>query len=400
MRDQSIQRALEQRAASHGNQRLGHGVGQRPHALAAAGRQDHGGVDLHAAPIRRRAGGSRRSTQARKRRQRVVLQRTLEHPPDTRQVRQIVGLAVALQQPDEQSDDAGMALGRHQGEAGAEVFFVEPRFVEVMGQAGGVHGGRNVTAGILDQRDEIVGGVALLRILEIEQAAGHDARSSRQPHEIVLVVVAQQQRVGRRRQVGEAGAPGGAIGRRLLVRRRPAAGGGQIPVGQQHRRIDQRLAGIGAEAGQQRALAGMMQDDQHVGGARIELAFVAARVEHAGEGVVAEILQQQEAVGLVLGMDRRRAEAEPDQVTADAHERPHVFLRRRCIHDDGRAARPAQPEILAERGVARQQPLVGIAPAGAADEIGAQPVAFRGRQSGLLPADRRACRRLPWPASP
>ena len=97
MGDQSIQRALEQGAAGHGNQRLGHGVGQRPHALAAAGRQDHGGID-HAAPIRRRAGGSRRSTQARKRRQRFVLQRALEHPPDARQMRQVVGLAVALQQ--------------------------------------------------------------------------------------------------------------------------------------------------------------------------------------------------------------------------------------------------------------------------------------------------------------
>ena len=175
---------------------------------------------------------------------------------------------------------------------------------------------------------------------------------------------------------------------------------GQIPVRQQHRRIDQRFAGVSTEAGQQRTCAGMMQDDQHVGGVAIELAFVAARREHAGEGIVAEILQQKEAVGLVLGMDRRRAEAEPDQVTADAHERPHVLLRRRCIHDDGRAARPAQPEIFAERGIARQQPLAGIAPAGAADEIGAQPVAIRGRQSGRLPADRRAGRRLPWPASP
>ena len=143
-----------------------------------------------------------------------------------------------------------------------------------------------------------------------------------------------------------------------------------------------------------------MQDNQHVGRVAIELAFVAARGKHAGEGIVAKVFQEKEAVGLVLGVDLRRAEPEPDQVSADANEWPHVFLRRRRVHDHGRAARGAQPKVLAERGVARQQPFAGIAPAGAAHEIGAQPVAFRGRQSGLLPPDRRAGRRLPRPASP
>ena len=73
-------------------------------------------------------------------------------------------------------------------------------------------GGRDVAPRILDQRDQVVGGMAALGVLEVEQAAGAHARPLRQPQQIVLVVVAQQQRVGARRQVGEAGAPGGAIG--------------------------------------------------------------------------------------------------------------------------------------------------------------------------------------------
>ena len=141
--------------------------------------------------------------------------------------------------------------------------------------------------------------MAALGVLEVEQAAGLHAGAGRQPQQVVLVIVAQQQRVGHRRQVGEAGAPGGAVGHRLLVRCRPAGRRRQVPFRQQHRGIDQRLAGIGAEARQQRVRGGAVQHDQHVGGAGVELGLVAARRQHAREGVVAQVLQQQEAVVLV-----------------------------------------------------------------------------------------------------
>ena len=61
---QAIHRPLEHRAAGHGNQRLGRNVGQRPHAFAAAGRQDHRCTD-HEVPMRRSGGGINLSTQAR-----------------------------------------------------------------------------------------------------------------------------------------------------------------------------------------------------------------------------------------------------------------------------------------------------------------------------------------------
>ena len=131
------------------------------------------------------------------RRQRLVLQGALEHAPDARQVRQVVGLAVALQQADEQADDAGMALGGHQRETGAAKSSASrPGLAEIAGEAGGVHGGRDVAARVLDQRHQIVGGMAALGVLEVEQAAGLHAGAGRQPQQIVLVVVAQQQRVG------------------------------------------------------------------------------------------------------------------------------------------------------------------------------------------------------------
>ena len=101
-----------------------------------------------------------------------MLQRMLEHAPDARQVRQVVGLAVAPQQADEQADDPGVALRRHQGEAGAEVGGVEAGRREIAREAGRLHRRRYVAPRILDQRDEVVGGMAALGVLEVEQAAG------------------------------------------------------------------------------------------------------------------------------------------------------------------------------------------------------------------------------------
>ena len=76
---------------------------------------------------------------------------TLEHPPDAWQVLQVVGLAVAPQQADEQADDAGMALGRHQGKAGAEIPGIETGAGNVAVDAGGTDHLRHVAPRILDQ---------------------------------------------------------------------------------------------------------------------------------------------------------------------------------------------------------------------------------------------------------
>ncbi len=122
-----------------------------------------------------------------------------------------------------------------------------------------------------------------------------------------------------------------------------------------------------------------MKGHQHVGRAEVQLRLVAAGIEHAGERVVAEILQQQEAVGGVFGEDLGRAEFQGAEMPADAHERPHVFLRWWRIHDHGRAVGPRQAEVLSKRGVARQQALARIGPAGTGDEIGAEPGAVRHR---------------------
>ena len=110
------------------------------------------------------------------------------------------GLPSRSQQPDEQADDAGVALRRHQREAGAEILGWQAGGGEVARQAGAMDGSRHVAPRVLDQRHQVVGGMAALGVLEVEQAAGAHARSLGQPQQIVLVVVAQQQRAGIGRQ--------------------------------------------------------------------------------------------------------------------------------------------------------------------------------------------------------
>ena len=64
---QPVERVVDQRPAAQRQQRLGGAVGERPHARAEAGGQQHGGARGHAARsggLQRRSGGIQRSSAA------------------------------------------------------------------------------------------------------------------------------------------------------------------------------------------------------------------------------------------------------------------------------------------------------------------------------------------------
>ncbi len=63
---------------------------------------------------------------------------------------------------------------------------------------------------------------------------------------------------------------------------------------------------------------------------------VGTAVEQRGMGVVAEILDQQQAGGFVGGDDLGRGQADAGDVARDGHEGPDI-LRRRRIHQQRRA---------------------------------------------------------------
>ena len=57
----------------------------------------------------------------------------------------------------------------------------------------------------------------------------------------------------------------------------------------------------------------LMQGDQHVGGEGKQRFRLPSVVQQAGKGVVAKILEQQEALLVIVGKDGRRAEVELNQ---------------------------------------------------------------------------------------
>src|SRR5437868_15472838 len=98
--EQPIDRAFQQGTAGYRDQRLGHGVGERPHVFATAGGQDHGACyfyAVHVSPTHRSENGSMRSTRARKSGASVVLP-TLGPPcrATTSRGRSVVASAVAV----------------------------------------------------------------------------------------------------------------------------------------------------------------------------------------------------------------------------------------------------------------------------------------------------------------
>ncbi len=96
-----------------------------------------------------------------------------------------------------------------------------------------------------------------------------------------------------------------------------------------------------------------MQVDENVDGQRIEFDLVGARVEQPGEGVVAEILEQQQSAIGVLGEDAGRAQAEVRQVAGDGEERANVFVFRRRIHQHGPPPAGREPVVAAKGRIVR-----------------------------------------------
>ena len=144
-----------------------------------------------------RAAGKWRSYQPARSPEIGVREIALEIAPDARHVAQVAGLAVALGEPREDAEDLGVALRAERGVGKGECGTVESgssRGDAVRNSARTVTASRSVgdvDAGVLQQRDEVVGRRAEHGILEIDDADARDAVALRQPHQVRRVVVAQ-----------------------------------------------------------------------------------------------------------------------------------------------------------------------------------------------------------------
>ena len=92
--------------------------------------------------------------------------------------------------------------------------------------------------------------------------------------------------------------------------------------------------------------------DQYVHREAIERRLVGARREQAGEGVVAEIFEQQQAGAFIGGENGGSAEAKIEEMPRHTDEGAHVLAIRRRVHQHGPAAIAIYAVISTERCVA------------------------------------------------
>ena len=298
-------------------------------------------------------------------RQRGMAERGFEQPPYPWNVDQVTGLAVAPAEAGEDADHLGMALSRQDRQCRLERRPIEAGDAfPVAGQHRRLEGAGNVAPGVLEQRHQIVGGRARDRVLKIQQATGGDALASPQPHQVVHVEIPQHQgprlSAGRRQNLAPGLDIGGTDGLRGCV----AESGGHVPVGEQQRLLQQPRVVIGRQRrrhGPRRRQP--VEVDEDVDGEGIERLLGGAVVQEPGEGVVAQVLEQQKTGLDILGEDVRGAEAEATQVAGDSQERADVLVGGRRVHQHRAPGAVFEPAVAAERGVIGQQPRIRPVPA-------------------------------------
>ena len=274
-------------------------------------------------------------------------------------------LAVALPKPGEDAEDLGVPL-----RAQRVIMVAEPggilhrRRLQIAREHLLLELRRDVAPRVLEQRDEVVGGMARQRVLEIEQA---ELARAGQDHQIVGVIVAQDEdwraqslvhclppRLPPRREVG------------AFVHLQPERR--HVPFGKQRH-----LASLGGIViGRQVAWRGVAREPGEGVDRRLVDAPLALRLLHeqGRHPPVPEILEQEQTLLPVHGKRARRQEAPVEQMAGDGEERPDILMLGRRVHQHSGAPVLHHPEVAAEARVARQRQDLRAFPSICCKEIG------------------------------
>ena len=207
--------------------------------------------------------------------------------------------------------------------------------------------------------------------------------------------IAQHQRLRDRAGLCECGAPAFPV---IGSPGRPDghADGRQVPVEQVFRLGEEEVVRIGGEAGRHRGGGSEpVERDQGVDGEIVERRLVLAACQQPGEGVVAQILHQQQPGRAVRRGDPGRAEPEAAQMAGDRRIRRDGLAVGRGVHQDGGFDAAADPQIAAEGGIGGERCDRGARPARAGEKT-VDLAATRGtgqaslRSARATPARRRS----------
>ena len=176
--------------------------------------------------------------------------------------------------------------------------------------------GRHIAARVLKQGVQVPRRVGAHRVLEVDHADAGRAVAPGQPDQVLGVIVAVRHDRGARRARSDDGRPG----------RAPVGDGGVIerhPIIQLRQPFDEQIGPALQRRlviGQQRPVAawavqglrrrsGLVQDSQGLDGGQIQRRLVGAVFDHAGEQVIAEILQHGQTVGRIQRRNIGRGQA-------------------------------------------------------------------------------------------
>ncbi|MCY1298121.1 hypothetical protein D9M70_475920 [compost metagenome] len=246
----------------------------------------------------------------------------------------VAGFAVPLHQPHPDADELAVALRRHQMPVAQESRLVEVAACLPFGEIGFHHPvgerRRDGHARVLHQRCHVIGRRADHRVLEIDEANPVQSLALSAPDDVRRVKISQEQvRLGGLEKINQP-VPDLSVFTFFVIACRRTALPRQVPVGQKprldlHRRpveIRNAVDDRSVEADLPVGLLGMEAGEQSYA---FDVALVdrlAGRVENA---IRPKVLDQQDALVEIAGVDRRRCKAACNEQLVDRDEGNDVF---------------------------------------------------------------------------
>ncbi len=251
----------------------------------------------------------------------------LEQAPHARLEAAVARLVVALPQPREDAEDAGIALRGERPISALEHLAVAGRRNVAVDHCP-LDRRRHVAPRVLEHRSEIIGRMPGKRVLEVEQAEMGDAVPALDEHDVLGMIVAQDRHRAKSvtRDRLQHFAPGRLIGVGVHLSPHRRA----IPFREQLQFLEPLVEPMRPQSRHRRVA---VQVHEHVGRELVKLALaLRIAVERLAQARAAEIAEQQQPGVEIACQDLGSAKTAADQPFRHSNERPGILVRRRRVH--------------------------------------------------------------------
>ena len=289
---------------------------------------------------------------------------------------QISRFAVSSPKPNPQPSHPAMPLTTMHGKRCGDIFWGQMRRrILVSSEACGADLGWHIAPGILNQRRQIIGKRAITCILEIQDTAGRDAVPAFQAHQVVHMKIPVDKAAPKRWRLVQCISPKGSELGALVRCWRRAHAFWPKPV-QERGNMACTSSSIIMGQGWMRSAKVLANGNQDIRRKGIERIRVFAGIQQIGEGRVAEVFQQQKALGAVLGQYLRCCDP------AALNMAPHMMNGPSASFGGGASISMARSGPALKAGVTPKRSITGppfkscVCPSGVCQKLGAGGISF------------------------